>query len=89
MDYETIKTELRKKGYTLAMIAAALNCSPTNVQQVCKRITQSFRVAKAIALALELTVIEIFNDVPSYNNVEHFSTSRKERIQSLQQRLAS
>lgn len=89
MDHETIKSELRKKGYTLAMIAEALNCSPTNIQQVSKRLNHSLRVATAIATALELPIKKVFSDVPSYLDVQHFSTSRKKRVEDLQQRLAS
>lgn len=89
MDHQTIKIELRKKGYSLAMIAAALNCSPVNVQQVCKRITSSQRVANAIATALDSTVADVFSDVPGYLIVQSFETSRQERIDNLKQRLAS
>ncbi len=89
MDRETIKSELRKKGYSLSMIAAALNCSPVNVQQVVRRLNNSLRVAHAIATALELPIEEVFPDVPSYVDVKHFATSRQERIEALQQRLAS
>jgi len=89
MEHETIKSELRKKGYSLAMIAAALDCSPTNIQQVCKRLNHSLRVANAIATALELPIKEVFPDIPSYADVQHFSTSRQQRIEALQQRLAS
>ena len=59
MDRETIKSELRKKGYSLSMIAAALNCSPVNVQQVVKRLTNSLRVATAISAALELPIEKV------------------------------
>ncbi len=89
MDRETIKTELRKKGYSLSMIAAALNCSPVNVQQVVKRLNNSKRVAHAIATALELSIEEVFPDVPSYTQAHYFATSRQQRVEALQQRLAS
>jgi lambda repressor-like predicted transcriptional regulator len=89
MEHETIKSELRKKGYTLAMIAEALSCSPTNIQQVSKRLNQSHRVANAIATALELDVKTVFPDVPSYTEVNYLATSRQQRIEALQQRLAS
>lgn len=89
MDRETIKSELNKKGYSLAMIAAALNCSAVNVQQVVKRLNHSHRVAHAIATALELPIQEVFPDVPTYSNTKFFNTSRQQRIESLQQRLAS
>jgi len=89
MDRETIKFELKKKGYSLSMIADALNCSPVNVQQVIKRLNHSHRVANAIATVLELPITEVFPDVPSYADVEYFATTRKERIEALQQRLAS
>jgi hypothetical protein len=89
MDYETIKTELRKKGYSLSMIADALNCSPVNIQQVCKRLNHSHRVANAVATVLELEIKDVFPDVPAYLDVKFFTTSRKERVEALQQRLAS
>lgn len=89
MDHETIKTELRKKGYSLSMIAVALDCSPTNIQQVCKRTNNSLRVANAIATALDLDIKEVFPDVPNYLEVNFLSTTRQQRIDQLKQRLAS
>jgi len=88
MDNETMKSELRKKGYSMAMIASALHCSPGNVQQVVSRANHSHRVATAIALVLELPVEEAFPDVPAYKDVKHFTNSRQERIDALEQRLA-
>ena len=88
MERETIKTELSKKGYSLAMIAAALDCTPVNVQQVVKRLNHSHRVANAIATVLELPIEKVFPDVPSYANPQHFATTRQQRIEELQQRLA-
>lgn len=88
MDYETIKTELRNKGYSMSMIADALGCTPVNVHQVCKGSNNSHRVANAVATALDLSIEQVFPDVPSYTNVQHFSTSRQQRVEALQQRLA-
>jgi lambda repressor-like predicted transcriptional regulator len=88
MDHETIKTELRKKGYSLSMIAVVLDCSPTNIQQVCKRLNFSHRVANAIATVLELEIKDVFPDVASYQDVQYFATSRQQRIDDLKQRLA-
>jgi lambda repressor-like predicted transcriptional regulator len=87
MDYETIKTQLRNKGYSMSMIADALGCSPVNVQQVCKGQNNSYRVAKAVAAVLELEVNAVFPT--SYQDVQDFPTSRQERVEALQQRLAS
>jgi len=89
MNYETIKTELRKKGYSMSMIADALGCTPVNVHQVCKGSNNSYRVANAVALALECEIKDVFPEVTSYVDVQHFSTSRQQRIEALQQRLAS
>ena len=89
MDHETIKSELRKKGYSLAMVADALECSPVNVQQVVKRLNHSHRVANAIAVVLDLEIKDVFPDVPSYLDVQYFANTRKERVLALQQRLAS
>jgi lambda repressor-like predicted transcriptional regulator len=87
MDYETIKIELRKKGFSMSMIAAALGCTPVNVHQVCKGQNNSYRVAKAVAAVLELAVNDVFPT--SYQYVQNFSTSRQERVEALKQRLAS
>lgn len=87
MDYETIKTELRNKGYSMSMIADALGCTPVNVHQVCQGKNNSYRVAKAVATTLELTVNDVFPT--SYQDVQNFPTSRAERIEALKQRLAS
>lgn len=89
MDRETIKFELKKKGYSLSMIADALGCSPVNVQQVLKRLNHSYRVANAVATVLDLPITEVFPDVPSYADAMHFATTRAERVAQLQQRLAS
>ena len=89
MDYETIKTELRIKGYSMSMIADALGCTPVNVHQVCKGSNNSQRVANAVATALDLSIEQVFPDVPSYADPQHFSTSRQQRVEALQQRLAS
>ncbi|MFQ3191532.1 MAG: lambda repressor-like predicted transcriptional regulator [Paraglaciecola sp.] len=87
MDYETIKTELRNKGYSMSMIADALGCTPVNVHQVCKGTNNSYRVAKAVATTLELAVNDVFPT--SYQDVQNFPTSRQQRIDDLKQRLAS
>jgi Ner family transcriptional regulator len=87
MDYETIKTELRNKGYSMSMIADALGCTPVNVHQVCQGKNNSYRVAKAVAAVLELAVNDVFPT--SYQDVQFFPTSRQERVEALQQRLAS
>lgn len=89
MNYETIKTELTNKGYSMSMIAAALDCSPVNVQQVCKGMNNSYRVAKAVSVVLEKPIEEIFPGNVSYHHVLTFTDSREERIQALAQRLAS
>ena len=89
MDYETIKTELRKAGYSLSMIADALGCSPVNVQQVCKRDTKSQRVAKAVSTALDKPVSEVFPDIDIYQHAHYFNTSRQQRVDDLRERLAS
>lgn len=88
MDYETIKTELSNKGYSMSMIATVLKCSPVNVHQVCKRSNRSYRVANAVAVALECEIADVFPDVESYKNVKVFDTSREERMADLEQRLA-
>jgi hypothetical protein len=88
MDRETIKSELLIKGYSLSMIASALDCTPVNVQQVVRRLNHSHRVASAIATVLELPIEEVFPDVPSYADVQHFTNTRQERIDHLKQRLA-
>jgi len=87
MDYETIKIELRKKGYSMSMIAAALKCTPVNVHQVCKGTNNSYRVANAVATVLELEVNDVFPT--AYQDVQNFPSTRQERVAALQQRLAS
>jgi hypothetical protein len=89
MDYETIKTQLRKKGYSMSMIADALDCTPVNVHQVCKGSNNSYRVANAVATVLDKEIKDVFPDVESYQQAEAFSTTREQRIEALQQRLAS
>jgi Ner family transcriptional regulator len=86
MDYETIKTQLRNKGYSMSMIAEALGCTPVNVHQVCKGQNNSYRVAKAVAAVLELAVNDVFPT--SYRDIQNFPTSRQQRVEALQQRLA-
>lgn len=88
MNYETIKTELRKAGYSLSMIADALGCSPVNVQQVCKRDTKSQRVANAVATALDKSLSEVFPDVETYQAPHYFANSRQQRVDDLRERLA-
>lgn len=89
MEYETIKTELRKKGYSMSMIADALECTPVNVHQVCKGTNNSYRVAKAVTTVLDLSIEEVFPGVSSYQGVQTFTSSRQQRVEELQQRLAS
>jgi lambda repressor-like predicted transcriptional regulator len=86
MNYETIKTELRKKGFSMSMIAEALGCSPVNVHQVCKGQNNSYRVAKAVAAVLELKVNDVFPT--NYLDIQDFPTSREQRVEELKQRLA-
>lgn len=86
MDYETLKIELRKSGYSMSMIAEALNCTPNNVQQICCGAHTSFRVATAVAAALQRDINEVFP--ATYEHARTFDTSRQERIDVLKQRLA-
>jgi Ner family transcriptional regulator len=88
-DYETIKIELLKKGYSMSMIAAVLKCTPVNVHQVCKGVTSSYRVAKAVATVLEKPVEVVFPQTAGYQETPTFTTTRQQRIEALAQRLAS
>lgn len=87
-DYETIKIELRKKGYSMSMIAEVLKCSPVNIHQVCKGTNNSYRVAKAVATVLEQPVEAVFPYTAGYQQVPTFNTTRQQRIDALAQRLA-
>lgn len=88
-DYETIKIELMKKGYSMSMIADVLNCTPVNVHQVCKGINNSYRVAKAVATVLEQPVEVVFPRTAGYQQKPTFTTTRQQRVEALAQRLAS
>jgi Ner family transcriptional regulator len=88
-DYETIKTELRNKGYSMSMIADALGCTPVNVHQVCQGKNNSYRVAKAVATVLEQPVEVVFPRTAGYQEKPTFTTTRQQRIEALAQRLAS
>ena len=66
MEHQLIKASLEAKNITFSDIAKAKEVSPTHVVKVSNRGTQSLPVAKAICLALDKSLEEVFGDVDAY-----------------------
>ena len=66
MNSEQIKTALREKNCTLAIIADSLGVAANAVSQVIHRHSRSFNIANGIAIILEKPINEVFPDVPEY-----------------------
>ena len=66
--HEQIKTELSAKNITFTDISIAKKVSASHVIRVANRKTYSLPVAKAICLALNKSLDDVFGDVDAYFN---------------------
>ncbi|WP_278404875.1 helix-turn-helix domain-containing protein [Pseudoalteromonas ruthenica] len=90
MKPEEIKLAIRQKGYTLSMLADALEVNLATVSGVVCGHTQSRRTALAIAKLIDKPIEDIFPKVPSYTQPKHLKgAQRKTGVEQLRQLLAS
>jgi lambda repressor-like predicted transcriptional regulator len=90
MNGQEIKQALHAKGFSLAMIAEAIECHPNVLSNVIYRRGISKPAADAIAKVLGTPVTDLFPDVPSYARTRLPSGKAKaEKQATLQQLLAS
>lgn len=80
-----IKAELKARGYTLAMVARAIDRSPNTVSGVINRHITSNFIAEKLAKAIGKPVDEVFPEVSTYANIRE----QNEKQAELQQLLAS
>jgi len=88
MEFEAIKQELKANSCSIAIIARSLNKSHTAVTDVAKGVSTSKTIAKAICVALNRPIKEVFPDKPSYHTSERFN-SKSEQNNYWQSKLAS
>lgn len=67
MTKDQIKKGLSAQGYDFSMLAQVISRSPSLLSKVAARKARSLLAAQAIAKALDLTVEEVFPDVPAYH----------------------
>ncbi|WP_339612322.1 helix-turn-helix transcriptional regulator [uncultured Pseudoalteromonas sp.] len=90
MKAQEIKQAIKAKGYTLSMLADALDVNLATVSGVVCGHTQSLRVAKAISKLLDKSVEEVFPHVESYSRPRFLKgEQRQQGVEELKQLLAS
>ncbi|MER2490674.1 helix-turn-helix domain-containing protein [Catenovulum sediminis] len=85
MTPQEIKDELNARGYTLAMLARAINKSPNTVSGVINRHITSNFIAEKLAKAIGKPVCEVFPEVQTYAKLRQ----QQEKQAELEQLLAS
>lgn len=68
MTKDQIKKGLAAQGYDFSMLAQVISRSPSLLSKVAARKARSLLAAQAIAKALDLTIEEVFPDVPAYHS---------------------
>ena len=63
-----INTKIAAKGYPATLIAEALKVKPASVSAVINNTSDSKRIAKAIAVTLDMKIEEVFPDKPQYHH---------------------
>lgn len=90
MKAQEIKQAIKLKGYSLSMLADALDVNLATVSGVVCGHTQSRRVANAISKLLDKPVEEIFPNVESYSRPKFLKGAlRQQGVEELKQLLAS
>lgn len=84
-----INTKLAAKGYTATLIAEALSVKPASVSAVINEVSDSKRIAKAVATVLDLPIEEVFPNKPQYHDGYSRKAIRQQKVISLRQQLAS
>ncbi|MCO7223086.1 helix-turn-helix domain-containing protein [Pleionea sp. CnH1-48] len=85
MNYEKIKSLLRKNGFSISIIADAANVSNSHCIRVLKGERTSPRVAAYLSEALQLPVHEIFPDHSAYQQPSAEASMKQEKIKLLRQ----
>lgn len=85
MDYSEIHQAIKAKGFTWAMAAEAIGCTPNYLMTVCNGRRKSRRVALAVAFLLNKKVSDVFPDVPEY--LENPKHDRAERVARVRKKL--
>ena len=90
MKSQEIKQAIKAKGYTLSMLADALDVNLATVSGVVCGHTQSRRIAEAIAKLIEKPIYVVFPDVDSYAQPKLLKGAlRQQGVDELKQLLAS
>lgn len=87
MDASEIKASLSTRGYSLSLIADAMERSPSLISKVVCRKATSIDVAKAIAKVIGKPLEEVFPDVPGYQRRLIPSRSETAEYQKVVKRL--
>ncbi|RUO48966.1 MULTISPECIES: helix-turn-helix domain-containing protein [Pseudidiomarina] len=84
MTPQEISKAINKKGFDQGAIAHALNCSPSLISKIINRKAISMRVAKAVALTIELPLLEVF---PEYERLVRPVLTREKQQELLKSKL--
>lgn len=87
MNKDQIKKGLADRGYDFSMLAEVISRSPSLLSKVAARKARSLLAANAIAKALDLSIKEVFPDVPAYHEQETPQLSREARQEELRAKL--
>ena len=82
MNPKEIKAKLESSGFSIAMIARALQKSPNTVSGVINRHTTSTEVANGLSKILKTPVTELVPDVPTYSK-PHLHEKKQSEILEL------
>lgn len=80
-----INQRIKTKGFDQGAIAHALNCSPSLISKIINRKAISMRVAKAVALTIELPLLEVF---PEYERLVRPALSKEQQQEALKSKFS-
>src|SRR5690554_1323617 len=85
MTPQEISKAINKKGFDQVAIAHALNCSPSLISKIINRKAISMRVAKAVALTIELPLLDVF---PEYERLVRPTLTKEQQREALKSKFS-
>lgn len=80
-----INQRIKTKGFDQGAIAHALNCSPSLISKIINRKAISMRVAKAVALTIELPLLDVF---PEYERLVRPTLTKEQQREALKSKFS-
>jgi len=85
MTPKDISKAINKKGFDQGAIAHALNCSTSLISKIINRKAISMRVAKVVALTIELPLLEVF---PEYERLVRPTLTKEQQREALKSKFS-